>query len=79
MKSRGKKKTCVAGGQRKVPITYRTVLGESMAIWGWVMVVIGFMLFLNISKEPASHRTKKTPQLPVFFFFLWEKKGLEGD
>lgn len=43
----------------------RTVLRESMAMWGWVVVVMGSMLFLKIPKEPDSHWTKKTPRLPA--------------
>lgn len=46
-----------------------------MAIEGWVMMVIGLMVFLKTPKQPSSHRTKKTPQLPS----PTEKKSMEGD
>lgn len=54
---------------------YRTVLRESMAIWGWVEVAIGSTVFLKIPKEPNSHRTKKTPWLPA----SQREKSSEGD
>ena len=56
---RGKKRTGVVGGQRKVLIAVQ-LSGRAWPYGGGRRGIL--RVFLKIPEEPSNHRTKKTPQ-----------------